>query len=79
MVKAYSLSTPEGDVLMDYEDDHYLFAAVSEGAGIRVAMTVDAAVNGDDEAVLEATKAMLLSSYNVVLTVHDESEGEDYE
>jgi len=76
-VKAYSLSTPEGDVLMDYEDDHYLFAAVSEGAGIRVAMTVDAAVNGDDEAVLEATKAMLLSSYNVVLTVHDESEDED--
>jgi hypothetical protein len=78
-VKAYSLSTPEGDVLMDYEDDHYLFAAVSEGAGIRVAMTVDAAVNGDDEAVLEATKAMLLSSYNVVLTVHDESEDEDDE
>lgn len=78
-MKAYSLSTPEGDVLMDYEDDHYLFAAVSEGAGIRVAMTVDAAVNGDDEAVLEATKAMLLSSYNVVLTVHDESEGEDDE
>ena len=64
---------------MDYEDDHYLFAAVSEGAGIRVAMTVDAAVNGDDEAVLEATKAMLLSSYNVVLTVHDESEDEDDE
>jgi len=64
---------------MDYEDDHYLFAAVSEGAGIRVAMTVDAAVNGGDEAVLEATKAMLLSSYNVVLTVHDESEGEDDE
>lgn len=78
-MKAYSLSTPEGDVLMDYEDDHYLFAAVSEGAGIRVAMTVDAAVNGDDEAVLEATKAMLLSSYNVVLTVHDESEDEDDE
>lgn len=78
-MKAYSLSTPEGDVLMDYEDDHYLFAAVSEGAGLRVAMTVDAAVNGDDEAVLEATKAMLLSSYNVVLTVHDESEDEDDE
>lgn len=78
-MKAYSLSTPEGDVLVDYEDDHYLFAAVSEGAGIRVAMTVDAAVNGDDEAVLEATKAMLLSSYNVVLTVHDESEDEDDE
>jgi hypothetical protein len=78
-MRAYSLSTPEGDVLMDYEDDHYLFAAVSEGAGIRVAMTVDAAVNGDDEAVLEATKAMLLSSYNVVLTVHDESEDEDDE
>jgi hypothetical protein len=78
-MRAYSLSTPEGDVLMDYEDDHYLFAAVSEGAGIRVAMTVDAAVNGDDGAVLEATKAMLLSSYNVVLTVHDESEDEDDE
>ena len=76
-MRAYSLSTPEGDVLMDYEDDHYLFAAVSEGAGIRVAMTVDAAVNGGDGAVLEATKAMLLSSYNVVLTVHDESEDED--
>lgn len=77
-MKAYSLSTQEGDSLLDYEDDDALFAAVYEGSGnVTLAQHVYAAVNDNDPRYLETVRARLRDYYGVTLTVHNEDdEGE---
>ncbi len=76
-MKAYSLSTPEGDSLLDYEDDAALFAAVYEGSGnVTLAQNVYAAVNDDDPRYLDVMRQQLLSNYGVTLTVHNDEDDE---
>jgi len=73
-MKAYSLSTAEGDSYLDYGDSDELLESLSMGLGTMRGVAVWQLVMSDEQHAKG-----YLSRYGVTLTVHDESEGEDDE
>lgn len=72
-MKAYSLSTPEGDSFLDYGDSDELLESLSMALGTMRAMSVWQLVMSDEQQAKG-----YLSRYGVTLTVHnDEDESED--
>lgn len=72
-MKAYSLSTPEGDSLLDYEDEDALMESLCVGLGTMRGVAVWQLVMSDHDAGMQH----LRTQYGVTLTVHnDEDEGE---
>ena len=67
-VKVYSVSTTEGDSLIDSEDYDGLMAGIHAGVGTHYAIMVGALIL---EGSVDKASAWLQSNYGVTLTVED--------
>ena len=66
-MNVYSLSTPAGDSLLDSEDLDSLFAALTEGGGLRLAAAVARALDDNHPEIAVS----LVARCGVTLTIEE--------